>query len=57
MKNKMMKRVVANKVVDMAIKTSKMSNQSCYWTFGKPKTQYDLTSDDYDSLAMFMKAK
>lgn len=57
MKNKMMKRVVANKVVDMAIKTSKMSNQSCYWTFGKPKTQYDLTSDDYDSLSMFMKAK
>lgn len=58
MKNKMMKRVVANKIVDVAIQTSKMSNQKvCAVLLGKPKSKFDLTSDDYESLAMFMKAR
>lgn len=57
MKNKMMKLVVVNKVVDMAIRTSKMSNQVCPLLFGKPKSKFDLTYDDYEALVVFMKEK
>lgn len=57
MKKEMMKKAVASKVVDMAIQTSKMPNQICFFVFGKPKTKYELTSDDYEGLAIFMKRR
>lgn len=53
----MMKKVVANKVVEMAVQTSKMPNQVCPIFWGKPKTTFDLTSDDYESLVTFMKRR
>lgn len=52
-----MKKAVANKVVDMAIQTSKMPNQICWAFWGKPKSKYDLTSDDYEGLDAFMKRR
>lgn len=53
----MLKKVVASKIVDMAVQTAKMPNQVCPFFMGKPKTSYDLTSDDYISLTVFMKRK
>lgn len=57
MNKEMMKKAVANKVVDMAIQTSKMPNQICWAFWGKPKSKYDLTSDDYEGLDAFMKRR
>lgn len=57
MNKEMMKKVVANKVVDMAIQTAKMPYQICFWGLGKAKAKIDLTSDDYKELGYFMKQK
>lgn len=57
MNKEMMKKIVANKVVDIAIQTAKMPNQACILTFGKPKTKYDLTSDDYAMLESVINGK
>ncbi len=61
MNKEMMKKVVATKVVDIAVKTKKMPNgfdwplTDCPFLFGKPKTKFDLTFDDYEELSTFMK--
>lgn len=57
MNKEMMKKAVANKVVDMAIQTAKMPNQLCVVLCGKPNAKLDLTSDDYEVLANFIKQK
>jgi len=57
MNKEMMKKAVANKMVDMAIQTAKMPNQICPFIFGKPNSKLDLTSDDYEALANFIKQK
>lgn len=57
MNKDMIKKAVANKLVDMAVQTAKMSSNICWFTFGKPKAMFDLTSDDYDGLAPFVKYK
>lgn len=55
MNKEMMKKAVASKVVDLAVQTSKMPNQTCFLILGKAKAKCDLTSDDYMTLATFMK--
>lgn len=57
MNKEMLKKAVANRVVEAAVQTAKMPNNLCFFTFGKPKTKYDLTSDDYDSLEAFVKQR
>ncbi len=54
MNREMMKKAVAGKVVDMAVQAAKMPNQACYFCFGKSKTNYKLSSNDYESLELFM---
>lgn len=50
----MMKKAVAGKVVDMAVQAAKMPNQACGFLFGKSKTNYNLTTADYEGLGNFM---
>ncbi len=57
MNKEMLKKAVANRVVEAAVQTAKMPNQICFVFYGKPKANYNLTSDDYTSLAAFMKRK
>lgn len=55
MNKKTINKVVAEKVVNAAVQTSRMPNQLCYVFFGKANSKFDLTSDDYEQLAAFMK--
>ncbi|MBR3770369.1 MAG: hypothetical protein IKL06_07505 [Lachnospiraceae bacterium] len=54
MNREMMKKAVAGKVVDMAVQAAKMPNQICFIAFGKSKTNYNLTTNDYESLESFI---
>lgn len=54
MNREMMKKAVAGKVVDMAVQAAKMPNQACGFLFGKSKTNYNLTTADYEGLGNFM---
>lgn len=51
------KKMVANAVVNLAVQTADMSNQGCLWFCGKPQSKLDLTSDDYEEMASFMKRR
>lgn len=55
MNKKMINKVVAEKVVNAAVQTSRMPNQGCPFFLGKPNPKIDLTSDDYEQLYTFMK--
>lgn len=55
MNKKMINKVVAEKVVNAAVQTSRMPNQNCMFVFGKAKPKFDLTPDDYEQLYTFMK--
>ena len=55
MKQTNLKKTMATTVVNLAVETSKMPNQICLIFFGKPKSKYDLTSDDYAQLADYIK--
>ncbi len=54
MNREMMKKAVAGKVVDMAVQAAKMPNQACILFLGKSKTNYNLTTNDYEGLENFM---
>lgn len=51
------KKMVANAVVNLAVQTAKMPNQVCFIFAGKAKSKLDLTSNDYEEMASFMKCK
>lgn len=55
MNKQMIKKTVANKVVDLATKNIFGIPGSCTFLFGKPKERYKLTTDDYTELATFVK--
>jgi len=57
MNREMMKKAGASKIVDVAVQTAKMPNQVCLFFMGKAKTEYDLTSDDYENISRYLKKR
>ena len=57
MKQTNLKKVMVTKVVNLAVETSKMPNQNCWYFFGRSKTKYDLTSNDYAKMADLIKRR
>ena len=57
MNKEMMKKTVAEKMVNLAVQSADLSQTSCCTLLflGKPKENIKLTSDDYAALAAFMK--
>lgn len=53
----MNKEMVAKAVVGMAVKSTRLPNQTCFIFLGKPRGQMDLTVSDYEKLEDFMKQK
>lgn len=54
MNNMRFKKAIANKVVDAAVQTMRLSNQICVVLFGKPNAKFDLTIDDYEQMQNFI---
>ena len=55
MNNIRFKKAIENKVVDAARVVAKTSCRSCAFLFGKSRTRFNLTMDDYENLKNFIK--
>ena len=54
MNNMEFKKKIANKVVNTAIRSAKLSNQKCLFLMGKPNEKVHLCVGDYDKLKIFI---
>lgn len=48
------KKAIANKVVDAAVRSAKLSNQKCLFLMGKPNEKMHLCVRDYEKLQNFI---
>jgi hypothetical protein len=54
MNNMGFKKKIANKVVNTAIRSAKLSNQKCLFLMGKPNEKVHLCVGDYEKLKIFI---
>lgn len=55
--NKKMEKMATKLVVEVALKSTRLPNQTCFIFLGKPREQMDLAVSDYEKLEDFMKQK
>ena len=54
MNNMRFKKAIANKVVDAAVRSAKLSNQKCLFLMRKPNEKMHLCVRDYEKLQNFI---